>query len=77
VFPAAGDDLQLIKTTACLAINAGFVPGARPTFRLFYTHAFWSDSAKGILGGNGPQVNQIYGDVTNGGTAGLQAEAWW
>ena len=77
---------QLVKTTACLAINAGDGPGARPTFRLFYTHAFWNDAA-GIgdtlglgvfaLSQSGNRLNQIYGDKTNGGSFGIQAEAWW
>jgi maltoporin len=83
VLPDTGPDPQLIKTTACLAINAGEGPGSRPTFRIFYTHGFWNDAAKtsdlGVyaLGQSGNRLNQIYGDKNNGGSAGIQAEAWW
>jgi maltoporin len=83
VFPNSGDAPQLIKVTPCLAINAGDVPGARPTVRIFYTHGFWSDGAKasplgvytGGTSGNG--LAQVYGDANNGGSFGIQAEAWW
>jgi maltoporin len=79
----AGGDPQLIKATACLALNAGDGPGARPTIRLFYTHGFWNDANKtspfGVynLGQSGNRLQQVYGDATNGGSFGLQAEAWW
>ena len=83
VLPNAGDAPQLIKATACLAINAGDGPGARPTVRLFYTHGFWNDAAKmgplGVFTGgtSGTGLAQVYGDANNGGSFGLQAEAWW
>jgi len=79
VFPNAGAAPNLVKATACLAINAGTEPGSRPSFRLFYTHAFWNDAARGLydLGQGGNRLNQVYGDKTNGGSAGIQAEAWW
>lgn len=79
VFPAAGDDAQLIKATACLAINAGDSNGSRPTVRLFYTQGFWNDGAKALFaaGAGGGRIAQVYGDTNSGGSAGLQAEAWW
>jgi maltoporin len=83
VLPETGDAPQLIKTTACLAVSAGDASGSRPTFRLFYTHGFWNDAAKTSLWGvytigqSGKRLQQIYGDANNGGSVGLQAEAWW
>ena len=79
VFPETGEAPQLIKATACLAINAGDGPGARPTVRLFYTQGFWNDAAKALFaaGAGGNRIAQVYGDKTTGGSVGLQAEAWW
>jgi len=83
VFAAAGGDPNLIKITPCLAINAGDGPGARPTVRLFYTHGIWNSAAQapglGVYTGgtSGNRLAQVYGDATNGGSFGLQAEAWW
>jgi maltoporin len=84
VMPETGDAVQLIKTTACLAVSAGDASGSRPTFRLFYTEGFWNDAAKSSPLGvfnpgaqSGKRLQQIYGDANNGGSIGLQAEAWW
>jgi maltoporin len=79
VFPETGEAPQLIKATACLAINAGDVSGARPTVRLFYTQGFWNDAAKALFaaGAGGNRIAQVYGDKTTGSSVGLQAEAWW
>jgi len=83
VFAAAGGDTQLFKVTPCLAINAGDGPGARPTVRFFYTHGFWNDAARtsplGVMvgGTSGTRLAQVYGNANNGGSVGLQAEAWW
>jgi maltoporin len=84
VFAAAGDDVGLFKATGCLAINAGDGPGNVPTFRIFYTHGFWNDVANqanlGVfaLGQSGHRLAQVYGaTATNGGSFGIQAEAWW
>jgi len=82
VSPDEGDAQQLVKATACLAISAGTEAGSRPTFRLFYTHAFWNDAAQGAGGvydhwQSGTRLAQIYGDATSGGSFGIQAEAWW
>ncbi len=83
VFPDSGDAPQLIKTTACLAVNAGDGPGTRPTFRLFYTQGFWNDAAKTSMlgvytgGTSGTRLAQVYGDANTGGSVGIQAEAWW
>jgi maltoporin len=84
VMPESGDAPQLIKVTPCLAVSAGDGSGSRPTFRLFYTHGFWNDAAKNTTNGvfnpgaqSGKRLEQIYGDKNNGGSFGLQAEAWW
>jgi maltoporin len=79
VSPPTGDALQLIKATACLAINAGEFNYSRPEVRLFYTQGFWNDGAKAAFasGAGGNRIAQVYGDVNTGGSLGLQAEAWW
>lgn len=84
VFAAAdANSTQLFKVTPCLAISAGDGSGSRPTVRLFYTHGFWNDAAKtsplGVFvgGTSGTRLAQVYGDANNGGSFGLQAEAWW
>ena len=83
VFAASGGDPNLIKITPCLAISAGDANGSRPTVRLFYTHGIWNDAAQmaplGVYTGgtSGTRLAQVYGDATNGGSFGLQAEAWW
>ena len=83
VFAAAGGDPNLIKITPCLAINAGESNGSRPTVRLFYTHGIWNAAAQtaplGVYTGgtSGTRLAQVYGNATNGGSFGLQAEAWW
>jgi maltoporin len=79
VSPPTGDALQLIKATACLAINAGEFNYSRPTVRLFYTQGFWNDGAKAAFasGAGGNRIAQVYGDANTGGSLGLQAEAWW
>ena len=83
VFAATGGDPQLIKVTPCLAVSAGDGNGSRPTFRLFYTQGFWNDAAMtsplGVYvgGTSGKRLAQVYGDANNGGSLGLQAEAWW
>jgi maltoporin len=83
VMPETGDAPLLVKTTAAFAINAGETPGNVPSFRLFYTHGFWNDAAKtsplGVFqqGQSGTRLQQVYGDASNGGAFGIQAEAWW
>ena len=83
VMPDSGAAPLLVKTTAAFAINAGETPGNVPSFRLFYTHGFWNDAAKtsdlGVYtqGQSGTRLQQVYGDKTNGGAFGIQAEAWW
>jgi len=83
VLADSGGDPQLIKATGCLAVSAGDGPGSRPSFRLFYTHGFWNDDAKASLlgvyahGQSGTRLAQVYGDKNNGGSFGIQAEAWW
>jgi maltoporin len=83
VSPDQGDALNLIKVTPSLAVSAGDGAGSRPTVRLFYTHGFWNDAAQtsplGVyaLGQSGRRLAQVYGDANNGGSFGIQAEAWW
>jgi maltoporin len=82
IFPDAGDAMSLFKATACFAVSAGDIADSRPTIRAFYTHGFWNDAAKGPGGvydffQSGRRARQVYGDKTNGGSFGLQAEAWW
>lgn len=83
VLAASGGDPQLIKATGALAVSAGDGAGSRPSFRLFYTHGFWNDEAKtsalGVYahGQSGNRLRQVYGDKNNGGSFGIQAEAWW
>jgi maltoporin len=79
VSPPTGDSLQLIKATACLAINAGEFNYSRPTVRLFFTEGFWNDGAKAAFasGAGGNRIAQVYGNANSGGSFGLQAEAWW
>jgi maltoporin len=83
VLAATGGNPLLVKTTAALALSAGDSNGSRPTFRLFYTHGFWNDAAKtsplGVFvgGTSGNRLQQVYGNASNGGSFGIQAEAWW
>jgi maltoporin len=77
-----GDAQQLTKVTGALAVSAGTEPWSRPTFRLFYTHAFWNEAAKEAGGvydhaQSGDRLREVYGDANHGGTFGIQAEAWW
>ncbi len=67
------DSRNLTKVTAALAMSPGREASVRPTFRLFYTHGFWSD--EGVLAS--ARTNDVYGDDTSGGSFGLQAEGWW
>jgi len=62
---------QLRKTT--LALEAALDKGVwkRPVLRLYYTHADWSDNAKGLIGG------EYYADQTHGNNLGVQVEYWW
>jgi maltoporin len=67
------DSNNLTKVTGCLAVSPGLEAGVRPTFRLFYTHGFWSE--EGVLAS--PRTNDVYGGKTSGGSFGVQAEGWW
>ena len=62
---------QLKKST--LALEAALDHGIwkRPVIRLYYTHADWSDNAKGSVGGD------YYADQTHGDNIGVQFEYWW
>lgn len=43
----------------------------RPVLRVYVTHADWTASAKGSVGGD------YYSDKTSGNNAGIQLEYWW
>ena len=62
---------NLLKTGAALefALDKGI--WKRPVLRLFYTHASWSDNAKGLIG------SEYYSDATSGDNLGVQLEYWW
>ncbi|MDD2780741.1 carbohydrate porin [Sulfuricurvum sp.] len=61
----------LSKTT--LALEAALDKGLwkRPVIRVYYTHANWSNNAKGLVGGD------YYADQTHGNNLGVQFEYWW
>jgi maltoporin len=76
--PTVGDgsSTNLLKVTPVLAISAGNDPWSRPTFRLYYTYASWSDV--GVLDGWSSEGTQdLFGTKKTGGTFGVQAEGWW
>ncbi|MGC3996565.1 MAG: carbohydrate porin [Anaeromyxobacter sp.] len=82
VDPDEGDTQQLTKVTGAFAISSGEDPGSRPTIRIFYTHGFWNKAAQGDGGvydhwQSGARLKEVYGNDTNGGSFGVQAEAWW
>jgi len=62
---------NLLKTGGALefALDKGI--WKRPVLRLFYTHASWSENAKGLIG------TDYYADKTSGSNLGVQLEYWW
>ena len=62
---------NLLKTGTALefALDKGI--WKRPVLRLFYTHASWSENAKGLIG------TDYYADKTSGNNLGVQLEYWW
>lgn len=63
------------KYTIALQLTGDRESDDRPTARLFFTKATWSEEIKGLTGtslGDAP-----YGGVTEGWTAGVQLEASW
>jgi maltoporin len=62
---------SLFKNTAAVefALEKGVMK--RPVLRFYYTHASWSDDAKGLVG------SSYYADRTSGDNVGVQLEYWW
>ena len=62
---------SLLKTSTALefALDKGI--WQRPVLRLFYTHASWSNNAKGLIG------TPYYANETSGTNLGVQLEYWW
>ena len=73
----SNDATTLLKITPVLAISAGNDPWSRPTFRLYYTFANWSDP--GVLDGYNSAGSQALAGPTKKslGSFGVQAEGWW
>jgi maltoporin len=61
----------VIKST--VALEAALEKGVwkRPVVRLYYTHADWSENARGSVGG------EYYADQRHGDNVGVQFEYWW
>ena len=61
----------LTKATAAVefALEKGI--WKRPVVRLYYTQAYWSDSAVGLVS------TDYYADKNSGNTLGIQLEYWW
>ena len=66
-----GNDGNLVKLTAALEWAPERRFFSRPAFRMYLTHAAWSDSFVGQVGG------PIYADDDHGWNAGVQLEYWW
>ncbi|HND53805.1 MAG TPA: carbohydrate porin, partial [Pirellulaceae bacterium] len=67
----AGDGTFLQKATIAPVIKKGRGFWDRPELRVFATHAWWGNNAKGLV------ANPAYGDVLAGWNFGIQGEAWW
>ncbi len=61
----------LYKFTLAPQVSLGNEFLSRPVIRAFVTYATWSDSFKGLVGGND------YANDTSGWTWGIQMESWW
>ncbi|MGJ3231990.1 MAG: carbohydrate porin [Oceanicaulis sp.] len=68
---STGPDGELVKTTAALAWRQGRAYFDRPSFRVFVTGAWWSDSFAGAVGG------PAYAGDTSAVSAGVQLETFW
>jgi maltoporin len=68
---ADGSDGDLVKFTIAPQITPDFGFFSRPSLRLFFTYATWSDEYKGEIGGN------TYDNDTSGISYGVQIESWW
>lgn len=67
------DSTTYLLTKTTLALEAALEKGLwkRPVIRLYYTHADWSNNAKGLIG------SEYYADQTHGDNLGVQFEYWW
>lgn len=65
------ENYELYKST--IATEFAFDKGIweRPVLRIYYTHAHWSNDAKGKIGGD------YYANNTSGDIVGIQLETWW
>lgn len=78
VAPDVGEDMSMWKITPTLAYSAGPDPWSRPTFRLYWNYASWSDSVKNPYRWQSEaQAKGADPTSTSGSTIGFQAEAWW
>lgn len=62
---------SVTKGTLALQLQPEKLYWSRPTLRLFYTQASWSDDFKGLVGGS------TYANKTKGFSTGIQTEVWW
>ncbi len=67
----ANERYSLLKNTAAVELTTAKGVWERPVLRLFYTHAGWSQNAKGKVG------TDYYADKTSGDNLGVQLEYWW
>lgn len=67
------DGSLYLLSKGTVALEAALDKGIwkRPVLRLFYTHAEWSQSAKGKI------ATAYYADQTDGDNLGIQLEYWW
>jgi maltoporin len=75
--PTTGESETLLKITPALAISAGNDPWSRPTFRLYYTYANWSELGVLDNGWHSQGVQDVFQDNKSGSSFGVQAEGWW
>ena len=77
--PDEGDNLNMTKATAALALSAGPDAWSRPTVRFFATHAQWNSE---VNDAGGPLTwdddgTTAFADKTSGTSVGAQVETWW
>lgn len=65
------ESYELFKSTFAVEFALDKGVWNRPVLRIFYTHASWSDDARGKIGGD------YYANDTSGENIGIQLETWW